>query len=95
MAGLALMTLLGITLAGPPTTGIICQTREVPELIRGSQSRKIYVLHHQTHCYPAPGATRTLLGELKEACDLLITAWGEEEGRLRCQGLIEGVELGP
>ena len=95
MHGLALTMLLGIGLAATPSGGIVCQTLEVPELIRGSRSRQIYVLHHQTHCYPAPGATRTPLGELKEACDLLITAWGEEEGRLRCQGLIEGVELAP
>jgi hypothetical protein len=95
MTGLALTMLLGIGLAGAPASDIICQTREVPELISGSRSRHVYVLHHQTHCYPAPSAGEEQLEKLKQACDLLVTAYGEEEGRLRCQGLLKGVELDP
>ena len=95
MTGLALVMLLGIGLGGTPSNEIICDSLHVPELITGNQSRRIYVLQHQTRCYTPADAGEAQLEKLKLACDLFTAAYGEEEGRRRCRDLIEGVELDP
>jgi hypothetical protein len=58
-------------------------------LISGSHSRSVYILEHQTRCYPAVDPVLTQLEKLKIACDLMITAYGDDEGRTRCQDLVE------
>jgi hypothetical protein len=95
MIGLAMTMLLGMGLAGGSSGEIVCDSLHVPELITASRSRHIYVLHHQTRCYPAPDAGTEQLEKLKLSCDLFTAAYGEEEGRIRCRSLIEGLDLDP
>jgi hypothetical protein len=92
MTGLALMMMAGALLAGPPGGEIVCDTEYSPVQIDRS---RVFTLERQTRCdhLPEPGVGQ--LEKLKLACDLLITAYGEEDGRLRCQDLIERSDLDP
>ena len=91
MIRMTMLLLLGVSLAGPVPAEIVCDSQTVPFRIR----RGVYVLEHQTRCYPAPDPGREQLEKLKLACDLLITAYGEEGGRLRCQDLLDHIEVDP
>jgi hypothetical protein len=91
MIGMTMLLLLGASLAGPVPSEIVCDSQTVPLRIR----KGVYVLEHQTRCYPAPDSGREQLEKLRLACDLLITAYGEEDGRLRCQDLLEHIEIDP
>jgi hypothetical protein len=91
MTGLTMLLLLGASLAGPVRAEIVCDSQTVPLRIK----RGVYVLEHQTRCYPAPDPGREQLEKLRLACDLFITAYGEEDGRLRCQDLLEQIEIDP
>lgn len=91
MTGLTMLLLLGASLGGAVPAEIVCDSQTVPFRIRHG----VYVLEHQTRCYPAPDPGREQLEKLKLACDLLITAYGEEDGRLRCQDLLEHIEVDP
>jgi hypothetical protein len=92
MTGLALMMMAGALLAGPRGPEIVCDTRYAPVQIDRS---RVYTLEHRTRCYQVPEPSVGQLEKLKLACDLLITAYGEEDGRVRCQDLIERSELDP
>jgi len=83
--------MLGAGLAAPLPDGIVCDSRQVPVQI----SRTVYVLEHQTRCYALADRERGVLDRLRVACDLLLTAYGEEDGRRRCQDLIAHSELSP
>ena len=74
-------TLGGLTSLGGPSSGeIVCEHEDVPVRI----ARTMYVLRQVTRCYHPS----TRIDELQKSCDLLITAYGEEEGRRRCQDLL-------
>lgn len=92
MIGLTSM-LLWAGLAAPGSGGIICETK--PVLIQTSRRARNYVLEHVTRCYPATDAGKEELEKLQLACDLLLTAYGEDEGRQRCQDLLAHIELKP
>ncbi len=92
MIGVATM-LLWAGLAGPGSGEIICETK--PVLIQTSMRARNYVLEHVTRCYPATDPGLAQLEKLKLACDLLVTAYGEDEGRQRCQDLLAHIELEP
>ena len=92
MIGVATM-LLWAGLAGPGSGEIICETE--PVLIRTPTRARNYVLEHVTRCYPAADPGKEQLEKLKLVCDLLITAYGEDEGRQRCQDLLAHIELEP
>ena len=74
-----------------PKSGVqeLCETTEqlvctdYPLRMGGRQCRPIKT----TTCREVPTSSR--IDELHKACDLLIRAYGEEEGRKRCQELIE------
>ncbi len=86
MLAVALAFAMGTTLAGPTLLGapgsgeIICEHEDVPVRI----ARTMYVLRQVTRCYHPSSR----IEELQSSCDLLITAYGEEEGRRRCQDLL-------
>jgi hypothetical protein len=81
MLAVALAFAMGTALGGVERGEIVCEHEDVPVKI----ARTMYVLRQVTRCYhPA-----TQLDELQKACDLLLTAYGEEEGRARCQALLE------
>ncbi len=92
MIGLTTM-LLWAGLAAPGSSEIICETS--PVLIQTSQRARNYVLEHVTRCYPATEPGKVELEKLQLACDLLLTAYGEDEGRQRCQDLLAHIELEP
>ena len=71
---------LGVGLASPAPAEIVCESESVPVRL----SRTVYVLRHVTRCYHPP----TEVDALQKRCDLLLTAYGEEEGRRRCRELI-------
>lgn len=78
------MILLLASLAGGPGVagpdGVICENRRIPVEVAES----VYVIEHSVRCYrPGPG----LLERVKLACDVLTSAYGEEEGRERCREL--------
>ena len=73
--------LLLATLAGPASGEIVCENRRIPVEV----ARHVYVIENETRCvHPAPNR----LERVKLACDVLLTAYGEKEGRVRCQELI-------
>ena len=90
MLTVALAFAMGTTLGGPTSLGgpgsgeIICEQEDVPVRI----ARTMYVLRQVTHCYHPT----TQIDELQRSCDLLITAYGEEEGRRRCQDLLAAAD---
>ncbi len=84
--------MLWASLAAPAPGGIICESG--PVLERYSRWKN-YILRHQTRCYPATDPEKEQLEKLKLACDLLITAYGEKEGQLRCQDLLAHLEVEP
>ena len=92
MTGLALMMMAGALLAEPLGPEIVCDTRYAPVQIDRS---RVFTLEQQTRCYQVPEPAVGQLEKLKLACDLLITAYGEEDGRLRCRDLIERSDLDP
>ena len=91
MIRVALAVVLGAGLAGPPSGEIICDSQHVPVQIG---KWRTYVLEHRTRCYMAPQAAEAIQ-KLQATCDLLITAYGEQEGRRRCQDLVERSNLDP
>jgi hypothetical protein len=92
MTGLALMMMVGALLAGPRAGEIICDSTYVPVQIDRS---RVFTLEHRTRCFQAPEPAVDQLKRLQMACDLLITAYGEEEGRRRCQDLVSRTEIKP
>ncbi len=73
--------LLLATLAGPASGEFVCENRRIPVEV----ARNVYVIENETRCFhPAPNR----LARVKLACDVLLAAYGEEEGRVRCQELI-------
>ncbi len=84
MLAVALAFAIGTTLGGPTSLGgsgeIVCEHEDVPVRI----ARTMYVLRQVTRCYHPSSQ----VDELQKSCDLLITAYGEEEGRRRCQDLL-------
>ncbi len=90
MTGLSLL-LLGASLSGSPGDGIVCNSRHVPVPVR----KGVYVLEVQTACFPVADAEKDQLEKLKLACDLLLTAYGRDEGQRRCQELIARTEVEP
>ena len=99
MIQVALTMLLATPLAAAPSAEIICDSTHVPVRIgkpgeAGRPGGNTYVLEHRTRCYHPPGRMGKL-EELKLACDLLITAYGHEEGQSRCQDLLSRFDLDP
>ena len=92
MIGVATM-LLWAGLGGPGSGAITCETE--PVLIQTSKRARNYVLEHVTRCYHTPDPAVEQLEKLKLACDLLLTAYGEDEGRQRCQDLLAHIEIEP
>ncbi len=92
MIGLTTL-LLWAGLAAPGSGEIICETK--PLLIQTSRRARNFVLEHVTRCYPATDPAKEKLEKLKLACDLLVTAYGEDEGRQRCQDLLAHIEVEP
>jgi hypothetical protein len=91
----AIVVLLWAGTATAHTTEIVCENLRVPRLITGNASRKVYVIEHQTSCYPVSDSELGELEKLKIACDLLVTAYGETDGPRRCRQLIERYDLDP
>ena len=84
--------MLWASLAAPGPGEIICESG--PVLERYSR-QKNYILRQVTRCYPATDPDKEQLTKLKLACDLLITAYGKEEGQLRCRDLLAHLEVEP
>ena len=80
MLAVALAFVMGTTLGGRGSGEIVCEHEDVPVRI----ARTMYVLRQVTRCYHPSSR----IDELQSSCDLLITAYGEEEGRRRCQDLL-------
>ncbi len=79
MLGVALAFAMA-TIGSPGSGEIVCEHESVPVRIHPT----VWVLRQVSRCYhPA-----TRIDELQKSCDLLITAYGEEEGRRRCQDLL-------
>ncbi len=93
MIGAWFAMMLGVALAGASPAGIVCESEEVPVLITSSQSRKVYRVKHVTHCYPAADAEHAEIDKAKAACDLMITAYGPDDGRRRCRDLMRRAGL--
>ncbi len=93
MIGAWFATMLGVALAGASPAGVVCQSEDVPVLISSSQSRKVYRVQHVTHCYTAVDAERAEIDKAKAACDLMITAYGPDDGRRRCRDLMRRAGL--
>ncbi len=78
--------LLLAALTGSSAGEIVCESRRVPVIFAEGGARKHYVLEYETRCYHPPLGR---LQQLKLACDLLHSAYGREEGQVRCQELIK------
>jgi len=71
--------------AGSSSGEIVCESRRIPVKIAGGGARSVYVIEHETRCFHPPLGH---LEKLKLTCDVLVSAYGEDEGRARCQELI-------
>ncbi|MEE9280591.1 MAG: hypothetical protein V3V67_10495 [Myxococcota bacterium] len=73
--------LLFASLAGPASGEIVCENRRIPVEV----AHNVFVIENETRCFHPP---QDRLARLKLACDVLVTAYGETEGRARCRDLI-------
>ena len=93
MRTLLTMLTLALTFGLPPLASasdeITCHT----DLVRRRISSTIYVLERQVSCYPTPNPAGELIKNLRAACDLLLMAHGEREGRTRCRNLIDASSM--
>ncbi len=53
------------------------------------------MLEHVTLCYPATDPGKQELDKLQLASDMLLTAYGDDERRQRCQELLAHIEVEP
>lgn len=72
--------LLLASLVGGASGEIVCESRRIPVEV----ARSVYVIEHETRCYHPQ---QSQLERVKLACDVLTSAYGEEEGRERCREL--------
>jgi len=89
MLAFAMALVMGATLAGSPrSNAIVCEEG----LVRRQISRNVYTLDQRTRCYPAP-TREDEIDRLRRQCDLLIRAYGEWGGKMRCRRLLREAGL--
>ena len=92
-SGLALL-LLAVPGAGPGSADpakdeIVCQNLQTPVEV----ARNVFVIETETRCFHPGHAEQSALERVKIACDVLIAAYGREDGGLRCREIVERTEL--
>ena len=85
LAAFIFSSLLIANAAGADT---ICESKVTRRRVEHNR----YIIGREARCYLPSDHQRERIDDLQAACNLLITAYGEEEGRVRCQDLIAGPE---
>jgi hypothetical protein len=74
-----------LLLAGTAMADTVCES----QVTRRKVGRNRHIVGREVVCYEISDSRCDPIERLQAACDLLSTAYGEKEGRARCQDLIE------
>ncbi len=81
------IALLGI--ASPVMAEVVCETKPKKFWL----TRQTVRLGHETKCHRLPESQLEEINRLNASCDLLIKAYGEKLGQIRCRELVERIGI--